>query len=244
MILIIGPGGCGFTFLAWTISFLRGDITYTRLAGDTNTVSNDPITGITAHGFIKDHVEISADLPKLHLANSQSIVYLVPTHQHDLDYALELPSQKIFFRNTPDTAYELFARSCLAVPNAEPVDLINKISQLYDKDSVQQVMLEYNHLFIDYYKMPKDYTEYFEVTYTDIYENLDRQIQNIFDYLGLTIDQDRYSQWHTVYNNYKAINQNFLLQFQPKQIEVDRQTKLNILKEIVHWINGSSQNTN
>lgn len=240
MILIIGPGGCGFTFLAWTISFLRGDVTYTKLDGEITPVVDNPIVRTVAHLYKKDHICISGELPRLHLATEQSIVYLVPTHQHDLEYALGLSSKKIVFQNTPNYAHELFARLCLTIVDTGAMRLINQLSFHHDIDSIKQVMLEYNHIFTNYFQMPIDYQDYFSVTYPDIYHNLDSRIYDIFDYLKYTIDSSRIEHWHKVYSHYKSINQNFLERFCPHTVEVDPKTKLKIIKEIIKWINGSS----
>ena len=85
MILTIGTGGSGLTFLNWSIIYLRGDNSYTFLNKEVGDVTNNPLlTNRTAHGQKKDHIQSTADLKKLHLATDQSVVYIVPSQQSDL----------------------------------------------------------------------------------------------------------------------------------------------------------------
>ena len=78
MILTIGPGGSGLTFLNWSIIYLRGDNSYTLLNGQSIEVVDNPVLETrTAHGMIKDHISSTVDLLMLDLANTQSVVYVV-----------------------------------------------------------------------------------------------------------------------------------------------------------------------
>jgi hypothetical protein len=64
---ILGPSGCGGTFLDWSIHFLRGDTKHYTVVCDPNkdrsqilghhysSVCIDPLTGTTAHNHLKTH---------------------------------------------------------------------------------------------------------------------------------------------------------------------------------------------
>jgi hypothetical protein len=91
--------------------------------------------------------------------------------------------------------------------------------------------------------VPTTYTDYFNINYPDIFQNLDRQIYNIFEYLELTVSQDRVSNWLSVYYKYRATNQNFLPLFLDKTIEIDNNKKIEILKEIIKWKTGLYRHT-
>lgn len=241
MILTIGPGGSGLTFLNWSIIYLRGDNIYTLLNKEVIKVTHDPLlTNCTAHGQQKDHLNSTVGLKKLDLATDQSVVYIVPTQQSDLEYILQFTGKKIIF-NSSTYSQELLARMWCAIPNNFLNKLVNDISLNYDKQSIKQVLLECNKFFTDYYIVPTTYTDYFNITYPDIFQNLDIQIYDVFEYLELTISQDRVSNWLSIYHKYRAMNQNFLPLFLDKTIEIDNNKKIEILKEIIKWKTGLYQ---
>lgn len=238
MILIIGPGGCGFTFLAWTISFLRGDTTYTKLTGETIPLVDNPLRGVTAHLFFKDRLVSTAEINALDSSTSQSIVYFIPTHQNNIDDILQVPGKKIIFQNQTEYARELFSRMCLAIPDSDYANIIKQLD--YDKDSIKQVMLECNRFFTDYYQIPAEHQNFMTITYPDIFQNLDQKIYDIFEYLDLKISSNRLTAWTKVYQQYRDNNQDFQTKFLPRAVEVDNVLRLKILKEIIQWTHGSS----
>lgn len=234
MILLMGPGGCGFTFLSWTISFLRGDTAYTTVNGVDCPVDINPLDGVTAHNFNKDHTnsrDLKIDL--LELGHNKSIIYVTITHQDDLSYILKFPGKKIIFQNTCEYSEELFARMCLAVPNNPYMPMINNFDASYDKTIVKQVFLESNKLFTDYYQIPHHDGSCKTITYPELFTTLDEKINEIFDHLNLTISEDRYAKWQTIYNQYRLNNTNFKSKFLPETVPVDNSTRLKILKKII-----------
>lgn len=242
MILTIGPGGCGFTFLNWSIAYLRGDMHYTTLNGTTSQVNITPIYNHnTAHNFKKDHVRSTADLSKLQLAHTNSIIYTVPTCQADLDYVLSIDCKKIIF-NVDNAGADLMARMCTTIPNNGYMKFIMSVSDHYPEQHVKQVMIESNKFFTRYYTVPAGYLDYCTVTYQDMFKFLDCRIQNIFKYLKLNIDPDRYNNWLPIYYQYQQANQNILNEFLGSIVPVDNTEKIKIIKEIIKWKNGLFQN--
>lgn len=241
MILTIGPGGCGFTFLNWSIAYLRGDKYYTTLNGTKSQVDINPIDGNTAHNFEKDHVQSTADLVKIKLASDESIIYATPTRQSDLNHLLSIDCKKIIF-NLDNFGAELTARMCTAIPNSHYMKFIKQLSVRYPIQHVKQIMIDSNKFFSRYYSVPADYSDYYNLNYQDMFQFLDRRIKDIFQYLQMTIDPDRLQQWLPIYYQYQQLNQNILSDFLDCTVPVDNTKKIEILKEIIQWKNGSFQN--
>ena len=247
MILTIGPGGCGFTFLNWTISYLRGDNYYLNLSKEQVPVEINPLQGYTAHNFNRDHIQSIENLKQLDQATDQSIVYVVPTHQSDLDQVFAINCKKIVFQPNSTTNDELFARMYFTLPYNQVTSAHNKDSvrtfietfdPAYDKNIIKQVLLECNHFFTDYYQIPQQYNDYLPITYNNIFLHLDTKICEIFDFLNLAIKNNRWTNWVNIYVDYRLKNQNFKSQFVSELLPIDNQIKLHILKEIINWKNG------
>ena len=243
MILTIGTGGSGLTFLNWSIIYLRGDNSYTFLNKDVVDVTDNPLlTNRTAHGQKKDHIHLTADLKKLHLATDQSVVYIVPSQQSALEYVLQFKGKKIIF-DPYLLSEELLARMCFTMPDFPLNNLIDSLSAKYDQQIVKQVLIKCNKFFTIYYTMPTSDLDYFNINYIDIFQNLDQKIYDIFNYLELPINTDRMSNWLSVYDNYRSVNQNFLSTFLSNPVEIDNNVQMKIFKEIVAWKNGPCQIT-
>ena len=74
-----------------------------------------------------------------------------------------------------------------------------------------------------------------------MFRTLDVAILDIFKFLQLQIDQDKYKHWQDIYAIYKEKNLNHLTQFLSQPVVVDSSTKLKIIKEIINCKNGSFQ---
>jgi hypothetical protein len=243
MILTIGTGGSGLTFLNWSIIYLRGDDSYTLLNNNNVIITDNPIlTNGTAHGQAKDHINHTADLINLHSSTKQSVIYVVPTRQSDMEYILQFSGKKIIFDSSvrPD---ELLARMCYVMKDTPLSGLIKDLSTRYNIQSIKQVLVECNKFFTDYYTVPSNYTNYYSVDYNDIFQNLDQKIYDVFKYLELPISQDRMNIWVSVYSQYRNSNQNFLSLFLGDTVEIDKIERMKIFKEIIQWKNGLYQNT-
>jgi hypothetical protein len=238
MILTIGPGGSGLTFLNWSIIYLRGDNFYTTLDSKTHQVTNNPLrsTG-TAHGHQKDHIAVTSELLRLKQASSQSVVYVVPTKQSDINYILSFASKKIVFNTSTDSDM-LMARMCSVIPNNPYTKFIDNLSTKYNKQIIKQMLIESNKFFTNYYTIEVKSQDCIVIDYADIFKNLDQQIYKIFKYLELEILPDRMEAWSLVYQEYRSMNQDWLSKFLNKFVEVDNATKTKILKEIIQWKNG------
>ena len=244
MLLTIGPGGCGFSFLNWTISFLRGDTVYQTLDGIEHAVVPNPILGLTAHEYGQDHLRIENSKSNYDLATPHSIIYAVPGNQTDFEYLLTLPGKKIVF-DTADHSKMLMARALVCVPKSANnlMALWTDLSRDHDPDLVMEVMLQCHRFFTQYYQLPTRSRWFFQVNYTDIFSHLDQTIVPLFAYLELEIDSARLRHWQHIYTQFKTLNQrDFCSELIPMTTEHSEQ-KTQIFKEILAWKNGSYQNT-
>jgi hypothetical protein len=64
-------------------------------------------------------------------------------------------------------------------------------------------------------------TNYYHVNALDLWTNFDQKLHELFDYLGVSISQDRYQTWLPVYNQWKNIHTNRLMFAQNFETIVD-----------------------
>jgi hypothetical protein len=242
MILAISPGGSGFTFLCWTICFLRGDVSYRTLDNVEFPMIWNPLQGETAHNFSKDHIICVDDYHKLFSSNDQSVIYFVPNHQKDFEFINQFRCKKILF-DCQNYGKEFFARMHNTVPNRSYSSFLQILSKQYDIDIIKQVLLESNHFFTKYYHVPEPSDEYYIINFEQMFNNLDTTIIDIFAFLQLTIDQNRFDHWKDIYANYREKNLNHLKEFLSIPVTADSSIKIEILKEILKWRNGTFQTT-
>jgi hypothetical protein len=242
MILAISPGGSGFTFLCWTICFLRGDVSYQTLNNIESPMIWDPLQDKVAHKFRKDHIECVDDYHKLFAANNRSVIYFVPRHQKDFEFINQFGCKKILF-DCQNYDKEFFARMYNTVPNCDYSPLLESLSKKYNIDIIKQVLLESNHFFTKYYHVLEPSDEYYIINFEQMFHTLDTTILDIFKFLQLNIDQNRFNHWQDIYTIYKEKNLNHLTEFLSKSVTVDSSVKIKILKEILTWRNGSFQLT-
>jgi len=242
MILTIGPGGSGFSFLNWTISFLRGDEFYQTLDGISHPVPSDPFRGATAHNSVKDHLTPAQSKSVLSSSHEHSIVYVVPGSQLDYDYIVSLPGRKIIF-NTSTHGEKILSRFCMVLEEDNHyLQLINRLAVKYDESTVKKVMIDCCKMFVGYYQTCIN-NQFYIIDYVGMFENLDQHIHQLFDYLALSIDLNRLDKWHAIYAIYKERNnQNFYEKFLDNQPVIKNQ-QIAILKEILLWKNGSFLST-
>jgi hypothetical protein len=237
MILTIGPGGAGLTFLNWSIVFLRGDLTYTTLDNLSQAVDINPLLGSTAHNFQKDHIQSSNNLCRLSDGTKKSVIYVTPSDQQEFDYITQFPCKKIVF-DCKDRTKELLVRMITHVPSKKIPDLINSLTAKYGEDAAKQTLLDSSKMFTSYYSIPANDHEYFAISYDDIFENLDQRIFELFLFLDETIDQSRLAKWLDIYQIYREQNSDMLSNFSVAANNVSSSIKIKVLKEILQWKNG------
>jgi hypothetical protein len=233
MILTIGPGGAGLTFLNWSIVFLRGDITYTTIdKSSTQLVDINPLQGSTAHNFRKDHLQSSNNLCQLATGTEKSVIYVTPSNQEDFDYISQFKCKKIVFECGKRNK-ELFVRMVTQMPCRKIPNLIDKLASKFGIDAAKQTLLDRSKIFTHYYTIPSASDEYFIISYDDIFKNLDQQIIKLFLFLGETIDQSRFDKWLAIYKTYRDLNSNVLSEFTVGLQDVPHTVRRQVLKEIL-----------
>lgn len=244
MLLTIGPGGCGFTFLNWSISFLRGDSFYQTLDGVQHKIPTNPLLGSIAHNYTKDQLRIEDSKSLFAQATENSIIYATPGDQKDFEYLLALPGKKIIF-DTSNCSKILLARAIVNIPksNSPYSKLIEQLSKEHSRALVQEVLLECHKLFMQYYKLPLGQEQVYTVDYTVLFDQLDQEITKIFKYLEIQLDSTRLDSWQKVYFQYKQLNQrDYYTELVPCP-STNNAGKNQILKEILKWNNGSCHTT-
>lgn len=233
MILTIGPGGCGFTFLNWSLSWLRGDKTYRNLKNVEYPVVSNPLHNFyTAHAFKKDHIHNdSADISNAH---DKSIIYFVPIDKQHFDYVASLPAKKIIF-DPKNYQKEIFLRQLTTVETS--IGQLEKfLFNHYDPEAVRSIILELSDQFICYYPTHVVAENSMYVSTADMFFNLDTAILNVCNFLSIDIDQTRWIEWCKVYAQYKQNNQKFFTK--SLYADVDQKQRAQIIKEFILWKNG------
>ena len=241
MILTIGPGGCGFTFLNWSLSWLRGDITYYTLEKEEcNVIGNPLCNDHTAHAYKKDHISCKNIERNLQNAHDASIVYVVPADQQEFNYIVGLPDKKIIF-DASDNPKSVFLRQLSSI-KTEVGQLEHFLSTKYDVDVARSVVLDMSEQFVSYY--PKDVTNNaMYVCSRDIFYELDTAIEKICKFLEIKIDSTRFDHWCSVYQQYKTNNQKFFTH-EILNKSVDKALRQQILKEFYLWKTGKHPHIN
>lgn len=241
MILTIGPGGCGFTFVNWSIAYLRGDSSYVSLDGKTWPVDINPLIGSTAHNFKKDHLKIETSRLILNRANDLSIIYISPGSQHDFEQILCMPGKKIIFNNH-DHAQELLARSLMTMPRCgHGIELLfDQLAIKFGDAAARRGLLENAKLLVQFYQVPStDQSDIFLIGYEDIFKNFHDVVVRLLSFLQISIDLRRQRNWSTIYDSYRQNNQNFVERFVDGQAsDVDISLRKSIFKEIYRWTHG------
>lgn len=247
MILTIGPGGCGFTFLNWTISYLRGDASYNCLDGTISPVDINPLDGATAHKFQKDHLKIENSKKILDLATDLSIVYLVPGSDKDFENSLLLPGKKIIFDPSVNQQ-ELLARSYMVVPfTSESIKVyVDRLSEIYNPFTVRRVFLDCARFFTQYYTLPdQNKYHYYKISHPDLFQQLDLRLDGLFQFLKIQLDHSRLPRWKEIYQIYKNQNIDFTSQFLGDTLgSVDPVERKLIFEDLIKWKNERYRHIN
>ena len=241
MILTIGPGGCGFTFLNWSIAYLRGDNYYYTLSNHKIQVDINPINKYTAHNFKKDHLTPTDDRAILVLASKKSIIYMIPKDDIDFKSLINLPGKKIIF-DPSKFCPEQLTRHYTTVPHSPFSYIVEQLGKKYDVKQVKKVLLDLSkNFFLDYYRIPNS-IDAVVIDYQDMFNNLDNKIVEIFNFLNVPINSDRWQLWNNIYQDYKLLNTDLLSNFLD-DINIDSSNNIQILKEIINWKIGLYQKT-
>jgi hypothetical protein len=210
--------------------------------GNSVEVDIDPLQGSTAHNFQKDHFKIEHSKDNLWNQNNHAIVYLTPGSQQDFEELLLLPGKKIIFDHSVQPK-ELLARSCLTMPDCQEsiTVCLNRLSDQFGHNVARQVFLDCARFFVQYYELPDQSVYlYYKINYSDMFQNLDHKLHELFKFLEIDIDQNRIQNWFKIYQIYKSRNINFVEKLIGNNpTKVHDSVKKTIFKEILDWKNGN-----
>jgi hypothetical protein len=218
VVLIIGPGGEGGTFLDWSLHYLIGD-TSTKLVlvdrlkhsvhGLLNyRIPNNPITiQGNAHKHKKTHpteVILQQCVDLLHEVDDENIkihtMYCVPSdssyrqfhsYQNFVKHAITTFTNLKFIQlyHSPDIIEELVHRTHTKISdNVELVDDIRSRITVACNDT-NTVMSDAN---------------VYSLSIKDMFYNLEVEIYNILSWLNITLQKEKYESWLSVYKEWQA----------------------------------------
>jgi len=222
---ILGPGGCGGTFLDWSIQFLSNQKENLVVCLDASRneversliqhVVENPLIDSTAHAYQKTH------------PNSQSLSNVI-----DIFSASEYPLNTFYYvedmkPGQTHTTYNNIVKTYPAIKfisynfTLAHIDLIfclqyekiNGVEQRFNNQIGSQISNqtpgEIREILSLFYprcikgqtlsEQLVDSENLYLINFDDVWGRLDTVIFDIFDFLGLLIDKTRYLQWLTVY---------------------------------------------
>lgn len=242
IIAIVTDGGSGGTFLNWSLHFLSGhtEYFYTETNSWIDIVDN-PLTSKNSHGFIPNQLnriknystntlnnQIST-LQKKHTETFHSL-YFHETEDPTLDNAAidtinKLNTKTILLRSYHYPLYheKYTSRGYTALSDDGAFD---EFCNRYFKDSLEIFQganltniwdkREFIALNFDTFRPRntiRDPECYYYLDALELWTNFDTSIKQLFDYLNINLDTNRFNHWRNIYHNWKKLHFN-RLQFQ------------------------------
>lgn len=234
---ILGPGGCGGTFMDWTIQYLSGQQnSWVAFCGptDLSNISNqfqaviveDPLFKTTSHRHQKTHpnnnsVDAVIDIFKSHPEYQVHSFYYVDSitdrtqtaYNQLYEYYPDVKFITYTFTNKDIDTIFCFQEEKMS-PAKQRLDNILKInsttpfSELPLWDQRELLSLYYpgeihgQTMVEDLAVVDNNYQLKFDI----MLNTLDQEIENMFQYLGLDICQERIDHWKNIYNQWKHNN--------------------------------------
>lgn len=227
----MGPAGCGGTFLDWTLHFLSGseknwvvecDLRFQRSAiarEYSQTIITSPIENATAHKHLKTHpnhnsvqaVIESFDRQQFAL-NSFYYTNIVSTDSPTYTSIVEsYPGIKfIAFDFSPDDINMIFCLQYEKVPMVAD-RFLQMIKQQHSKMSTWE---QREILSISYPKIIQPQvvekisttSNVIHISFNEMLLGLDVKILEIFNFLKLSIDEQKWDHWNSVYRIWQQKN--------------------------------------
>lgn len=204
MILLIGPGGCGFSFLAWSMVFLRGSHSYQKLDGSIVQVPDSPITSKNnAHGFDRDHlIDIGGiDLQSIIDTASDQVVYVVPYDQDSMDRMVRLRCKKLFFSGI---GYHKQILSRMLTKIKTKSELIKQLETRWSVEQYMPVLMTQARRVIP--RLPNDLSDSMVIDYETMFLHLENTIEDLMRWCGLGVQSCRMAAWRQVYRQWQISN--------------------------------------
>lgn len=231
---ILGPAGCGGTFIDWSLQYLSGTLRYLQLYCDHRDravvhdpvwveISQDPLAESTAHGHRKTHpndqsLGMVIDSFRAQASNLHSFYYTDAmradqTSTHYNEIVSTYPDVRFLaFHFQPRHVDQLF------VLQAE------KISNIYERFSQQmgrslddlssgalrEILSLYYPRCIQGQTLNESLLQsqrLYIIDFDAVWRTLDKTLPEIFSWLGMTLDHTRIDSWQKIYTTYKSRNQ-------------------------------------
>ena len=236
---ILGPGGCGGTFLDWTLQYLSGQTHTWHIFCDYRTeqsriidqecvpLVDNPIQGRTAHGHKKTHpddlcIDPVIECFKQHTEFALNSFYFVDQFKSgktQTEYnQLIAAHHDIKFITYKFTEADIDTVFCFQYEKTS-VEKSNIDKKLMPHSGVpfgQLPIWDQRELLSLYYPLSirgqilsetiAPYTNNFCLDFKVAIECVDVVINDLFQYLGISICKERWWQWKKIYNDWKTKN--------------------------------------
>jgi hypothetical protein len=193
MIILIGYGGCGFTFLDWTLAFLS----------NRDCVPNPVTTNNNAHLHAVDHFDTAWQ------ERTAERTYWVPPGQAELSQAIKhLGTRRVIVLTRPNYQERLFLLSRLEqqMPHLNWYSMYSKsLAHVQDQSAVEAVFQQVIHRFVDYLDFDQVPAHY-RISVEQIFLHLDKHIERLMHHVGLNLDQNKLDAWLGVYQQWQQGN--------------------------------------
>jgi hypothetical protein len=218
---IIGPGGEGGTFLDWSLHYLVGNKSTRMVLVDRikntvhgtiiNHICDNPITiSGNAHKHKKTHptdstIQQCVDLLQTVDDSKIYTMYIVPSD----DSYNKLQSYKNFV-NYSITKYTGLKFINMYYPDEPLEDLIQRIyTKVPDnKESLEDIRDRIKISCNEPNKIIDDPNVY-SLNIKDMFYNLDTEIHKILAWLNLSMEDEKYKSWLTIYKEWQCINMSY-----------------------------------
>lgn len=232
---ILGSGGCGGTFLNWSIQYLAGKTTHLVIpVKDGNksffstpyeqAVPDNPLIGTTAHKFSKTHpneISLPAILGYFNKPDYDLYTFyyndsLTTNQQHTNHNQIISDHSHISFITytyKPTDIHTIFWLQ---------YDKINLTREIFNNIKVNNIELSNYDVWVrreilslnypDTIKQQTTneiilpYANSFQLDFTEFLNNLPEKIIEVFKFLNLTVTDSRWNNWNTIYTKWQKLN--------------------------------------
>ena len=196
-------------------------------------LTDNPLTVKNAHGFIPNQPRSEDELKKFLplLVNTKECVYMHQfrngteqavqqlCEQSTKIIILSIHPDQILYQcgYTPRSSVQpgWVSQQILSDPDDVYDDFTNyffkESKQQWERENLNEVWDKREFIALNFYPFKhnsilnyiSNNTTYYHINALNIWTNFDQQIQELFDYLEVSINQDRYQTWFLVYNQWK-----------------------------------------
>jgi len=231
---ILGPGGCGGTFIDWSLLYLSGAGHYLQVPYDPVDrsivyapkllgISQDPLSASTAHVHKKTHpndesLPIVLDHFRRHPGLLHSFYYVDSmrpdqhaTHHNEI-VAAHPDVRFITFNFQPHHVHQLFVLQYEKVSNVAQrfSEQIGMSLGHLSTGAMREILSLYYPRCIQGQILNEELSQsqhLYMIDFDSVWCGLDRVLPELFDWLPIACDQSRADAWKIVYRRYQERNQ-------------------------------------